>query len=216
MRSSPRSSLRTTATIVIALLLIAGLVAPAVLAHAQLRSSDPADGATLPTTDAVTLTFNEDINADFVQVTVSGPAGDPVAAGDPVVAGPVVTQPVAPTAAGAHTVTFRVVSADGHPVSGSIAFTLTAPAGTTDAEPSEPQTSESQASEPQTSEPTTTTRTPEPATPVSDDDAAASAAASADEQDGSGAWLALGGAGALAAVGGGIAWAALRRRHPEH
>ncbi|KAB7743251.1 hypothetical protein GA707_14155 [Nostocoides sp. F2B08] len=215
MRSSPprpshlrASRLRTVGTIVVALLLIAGLVAPAVLAHAQLLSSNPTSGASLPTTDEVSLTFNEDINPDFVQIVAEGPDGD-VAAGEPDVSGAVVTQPIAPSGSGPHTVTYRVVSRDGHPVSGSVTFTLT------DVE------AEAPAAAPTPSEATSETspavpETPESATPVSNDEAVASATGTDGEDGGSGAWLVAGGLAGLVAVGGGVAWAARNRRHPEH
>jgi methionine-rich copper-binding protein CopC len=209
MRSSPpRSTGLRAVTIVIALLVIAAMVAPAVLAHAQLLSSDPANGASLATTDAVSLTFNEDINSDFVQIVAEGPQGD-VADGDPVVAGPVVTQPIAPTVSGAHTVTYRVVSADGHPVSGSVVFTLTEVAPET-------ATAEPTAAAPTTGTATDQPETPAPATPVSNDEAVASATGADEEEGGSTAWLVVGAVAALGVVGGGIAWAAHSRRHPEH
>jgi methionine-rich copper-binding protein CopC len=211
MRSSPprsshprRSPLRTTATIIIALLVIVGLVAPAVLAHAQLLSSSPADGASLPTTDEVSLTFNEDIDPAFVEIVAEGADGD-VTDGDPVVAGRVVTQPISPAASGPHTVTYRVVSRDGHPVSGSVSFTLTqVPAGT----PSAGATGATTTEVPQT---------PAPATPVSNDEAVASASAADEDGAGTGTWLVVGALAAAVAAGVGLAWAAARsRRHPEH
>ena len=218
MRSSPppaahlrASRLRTVGTIVVALLVIAGLVAPAVLAHAQLLSSDPKTGASLPTADEVSLTFSEDINPDFVQIVAEGPDGD-VADGDPLVAGAVVTQPILPTGSGLHTVTYRVVSNDGHPVSGSVTFTLTdvTPTEPTDSPTTDPATES--ATDPTTEVP----QTPSSATPVSNDEAVASASGVDADGAGSSAWLVAGGLGALLAAGGGVAWAARTRRHPEH
>jgi methionine-rich copper-binding protein CopC len=211
MRSAPpRSTGLRAVTLVIALLVIAAMVAPAVLAHAQLLSSDPKDGASLATTDAVSLTFNEDINPDFVQIVAEGPQGD-VAAGDPVVAGPVVTQPIDPTVSGIHTVTYRVVSADGHPVSGSVTFTLTDVAPETATATTEPTTTP-----PTTDTATDEPETPAPATPVSNDEAVASVTGADEDEGGSTAWLVAGVVAALGVVGGGIAWAARSRRHPEH
>ena len=204
-RSNPR--LRTAATVVIALLLIAGLVAPA-FAHAQLLASDPADGAALPTTDRVVLTFNEDINPDFVQVVVSGPDGDLTLVGA-TVEGALVTQPMTPTSSGDHTLTYRVVSADGHPISGRIGFTLTDV-------PSAPEQVSTQRL------PTT------PARPTVMSGAERSDATAADtavqpgstaDSDWSGPQTWLAGALVLAALAGlAAAGAALarRRRHPEH
>ncbi len=99
--------------------------AAALPAHAQLVRTAPEDGASVPTAEKVTLTFSEDINAQFLQVRVEGPGGDETD-GDPTVDGGVVTQPLtAALAAGEHRVTFRVVSVDGHPVSGTTTFTTT-------------------------------------------------------------------------------------------
>jgi methionine-rich copper-binding protein CopC len=94
-------------------------------AHAQLVSTDPADGDTRDTVAEVTLTFSEEVNAKFVQVQVDGPSGDE-ADGAPATDGPVVTQALVPDLpSGEHTVVYRVVSVDGHPVSGTFSFTTT-------------------------------------------------------------------------------------------
>ena len=89
-------------------------------------SSAPKDGATVETAQEVVLTFNEDVNPDFVAVKVTGPAGSETA-GKPAVDGTAVTQALAADLpAGKHAVTYRVVSTDGHPVSGTVTFTSTA------------------------------------------------------------------------------------------
>jgi hypothetical protein len=92
-------------------------------AHAELLSTAPAEGdvvETLPGT--VELTFSEAV-ATPAYVVVNGPDGEPVDDGDPRVVDGVVTQPTVGTgAAGAYTVDFRVVSADGHAVSGRVGF----------------------------------------------------------------------------------------------
>lgn len=94
-------------------------------AHAELISTSPAEGdvvETLPGT--VELTFSEAV-ATPAYVVVSGPGGGPVNDGDPQVVDGVVTQPTVDTgAAGVYTVDYRVVSADGHPVSGQVDFTV--------------------------------------------------------------------------------------------
>lgn len=200
---SPQSSrVRTVIIVVIALFVVAAMVAPAALAHAQLLSSDPEDGATLPTADQVVLTFNEDVNPDFVQIVVTGPEGsltlDPA-----VVEGAVVTQPMTPLSTGVHTLTYRVVSADGHPVSGAIGFTLTdVPA---------PGTASAGATEAPT--------TPERPTVMSGGDGAAVVdEGPLAEESGTVfsplVWL-LAGAVLVALVGAGT-WLARQRRHPEH
>ncbi len=124
-----------TVTLLVVLLVTLGLVAsalpvfaagPAALPlHAQLVSTAPEDGASVQTAEQVTMTFSEDINPEFLQVRVQGPGADE-ADGAPEVDGTVVTQPLAADLpAGEHEVTFRVVSVDGHPVSGSFSFTTT-------------------------------------------------------------------------------------------
>ncbi|GAA1296553.1 copper resistance CopC family protein [Pseudonocardia xinjiangensis] len=107
----------------LALLLGAG---PA-LAHTRLESSDPADGASLSTApQRVSLTFNETMQPGFTTLTVVGPdqaryeTGDVTANGDTV---SIAVRPLGP--AGSYQIGYRVVSEDGHPVSGSIGFTLT-------------------------------------------------------------------------------------------
>jgi copper resistance protein C len=98
------------------------------VAHTALTGSDPANGATegrAPT--VVTLTFSEAIDPTFVNVVVTGSDGHNWAVGPPGVSGPELRVPLSPDMpdGGEYTVGYRVVSKDGHPVSGSIAFTVT-------------------------------------------------------------------------------------------
>ena len=111
-----------------ALLTPGALLAPAALAHSELVSSDPADGATLdaaPTT--VSFTFNEPLMPDFVRFVGTDPSG---ATGDlPVssVEGPTATIDWPAGAPGGEwRVNYRVVSQDGHPIEGGITFTYAA------------------------------------------------------------------------------------------
>lgn len=94
-------------------------------AHTGLVSSTPTDGELLAELPAeVTLTFTEDLG-DPAYVVVTGPDGADHGDGAPVVEGAGVTQAVLETApAGAYTLAYRVISADGHPVSGEIGFTV--------------------------------------------------------------------------------------------
>ena len=126
-------------------LLVAPLAVLAVLvagtgpasAHASLTGSDPTDGATLATAPAeVSFTFNEDIrDPAFVVVTADGQR---VAQGEAQVDANVVTARVAPDApAGTWTAAFRVVSTDGHAVTGEITFDVEAPAEQPSEQPSE-------------------------------------------------------------------------------
>lgn len=99
--------------------------ASAASAHAELESTDPADGSTVATAPAqVTLTFGEELVPETVALAVNGPNGT-VAIDDPAVDGAVVTLPWPAAAdAGEYAVAYRVVSQDGHPVEGTFAFTI--------------------------------------------------------------------------------------------
>lgn len=97
-------------------------VATVVPTHARLDAVVPKDGSSVDSPTEVRLTFNERVNADFVMVTVVGPRGS-IVGGDPEVQGRVVRQPLTEDQApGRYTVTYRVVSTDGHPISGTSTF----------------------------------------------------------------------------------------------
>ena len=121
--------LRTTAAALGAGLVLALVSAPA-YAHDELRSSSPSDGTTLARPPAqIVLTFEEPPVELGAQVVVTGPDG-PVSSGTPRLDGDDVIADVQPSApAGRYTVAWRVTSDDGHPVSGTFAFTATAAAG---------------------------------------------------------------------------------------
>ena len=109
-------------------------------AHSALVSVTPADGSTVSTSPAhLVLVFNEDVNTQFVTVVLSS-QGVQVATGTPVVTGPRVTTPVSDRlGAGDYRIAFRIVSVDGHPVSGESPFTVAGVPGTSTA-PSTPST----------------------------------------------------------------------------
>ena len=118
-------------------LLLASLGTVAVLAmtavpasaHNVLLDTTPAQGQTVSRTpSAVVLTFDNPAIAMGTQLVVTGPAGN-VAVGPPRLVNNTVTQDLASGApAGPYTVTWRVTSIDGHPISGTFAFTSNAPA----------------------------------------------------------------------------------------
>lgn len=99
------------------------------LAHTRLQGSSPAAGASVATgPDTVSLTFNEDVQADFAKLTVVGPDGTEYQSGSVSAGGGQVSTAVSPLGpAGAYRIGYRVVSDDGHPVQGTVSFTLTAP-----------------------------------------------------------------------------------------
>lgn len=123
--------MKTVVVAIIALLLVFALVVPA-FAHAQLLGSSPENGSSQQTADELVLTFNENVSPDFVTFYAQGDS-EGVLDGEATVDGPVVTQPLAPTRNGDYAIGYRVVSADGHPVSGEITFTLTDVPGAADA-----------------------------------------------------------------------------------
>lgn len=99
-------------------------------AHSSLIGSTPAEGERFEKAPAhVSLTFDEEIRDDDVnQVAVTGPGGGQWAQGPVQVSGSVVIAPLRPLGpAGEYTVGYRVVSADGDPVTGEITFTVLSP-----------------------------------------------------------------------------------------
>src|SRR5215203_4037505 len=95
-------------------------------AHDVLDSTSPAAGSTVARMpQSITLSFTEAPLSIGTQVIVTGPSGA-MQQGAPTVDGRVVTQAVSPSApGGAYTVTYRVTSDDGHPVTGSFDFVAT-------------------------------------------------------------------------------------------
>lgn len=115
-----------------AALVAVGLVTGAgpAAAHAALIGSSPSKDSTISAVPPeVTLRFNEEIGKDFATVSVKGPGGQ-VSTGKPEVDGSRVYQAIDPEMAeGKYTVAYRVVSKDGHAVSGSFNFTYGSQAG---------------------------------------------------------------------------------------
>ena len=96
-------------------------------AHAELVRITPGVDARLTTAPKdVVLEFSEAVNASFATVVATSATGVSVTSGKPSVVGAMVTQALIPRmAAGTYRVAFRVVSNDGHPVTGESSFTLT-------------------------------------------------------------------------------------------
>ncbi|MCK9896440.1 copper resistance CopC family protein [Frankia sp. AgB32] len=105
--------------------LLLTLATPAA-AHSRLETTSPTAGATLDAPPAeIVLTFNESVSARYSRVAVTGPGAISVTRGAVSVDGATVRQPLAASAAGAYTVSYQVVSQDGHPVGGTFTFTVT-------------------------------------------------------------------------------------------
>ncbi|HEX5594848.1 MAG TPA: copper resistance protein CopC [Micromonosporaceae bacterium] len=106
---------------------LALLVAPArpAHAHALLVNSSPGSNAVLPDPPAeVVLTFSESVREVPDKVRVIGPDGKRVDRGRPKFDGAVVTIPVDSGPRGTYLVSYRVVSADSHPVSGGYTYSV--------------------------------------------------------------------------------------------
>ena len=144
--------------------------APA-LAHDSISSSDPADGAELSASPAqVALTFTDEVQAVGSQVVVADAAGTQVAAGAPAVVGTGATLPLPALANGPYTVTWRVVSSDGHPIDGTFTFTVADPAAVA-TEPSPETTALDEPTADATTAPTDGSETTDPATGPADAEA---------------------------------------------
>jgi copper resistance protein C len=116
---------RVLAGTVLAGALALGWQAPA-LAHDKLVSTSPKDGAALEAApNEVVLTYNEAVQTSFANVVVAGPGGTNIAEGKPQVVGNKVTQPLKSEAPnGTYTVSWRVVSSDGHPINGTFTYSI--------------------------------------------------------------------------------------------
>lgn len=119
---------RAVVVVVVAMLALAGLATPA-FAHNQLISSNPADQATVESSPStIELTFDQPVQRGegLNTIAVTGPEGTNWSVGTPDVASNVVSATVDPLGpAGEYQIGYRVLSADGHPVSGDLTFTLT-------------------------------------------------------------------------------------------
>src|SRR3954453_16713482 len=115
--------------LVTALLLGVGSLAWAgpATAHDELRDASPRAGATVEHLPAdVHLVFDQRVLADLATVRVVGPGGAELSRGAATVEDTVVTQRSDGAApAGTYRLAFRVVSADGHPVTGGWTFRVT-------------------------------------------------------------------------------------------
>lgn len=97
-------------------------------AHAVLVSTSPANGTVLDAAPSrVTLTFSEPVAPVADQIRVIAPDGARADHGEPGTDGRAVRVGVHGAAEGTYVVTFRVISSDGHPVSGAFSFSVGAP-----------------------------------------------------------------------------------------
>ncbi|MEV4252477.1 copper resistance CopC family protein [Spirillospora sp. NPDC049652] len=157
-----------------------GLPAVPAEAHTALKSSDPAAGAKVASPAKITLTFAEPVG--YPKVVLTDGSGGRHEAGAARAVDTTVTEDVTgPLPNGVYTVGWRVVSADGHPVTGEFKFTVT---GSSAASPATSGGATAPAAAP-----------------------AAPAEKSSSSGGGGAGWLWIGiGVVVLAAIGGGVAW----------
>jgi copper transport protein len=123
---------RTGLALVVAALGAIALAPAAAQAHASLEGTSPARGADLKTAPrAVTFRFDEPVEGNFGAVRVFDARGrrvDDNKVVHPGGRGPEVSVGVKPGLAdGTYTATYRVISADSHPVSGGVVFSVGKP-----------------------------------------------------------------------------------------
>jgi copper transport protein len=111
----------------LAVLAVAGgvllVAASPAFAHAELAESDPAPGAVLDASPPnVTLQFTETVRADNGGIRLFDADGERVDRGGTTVSGRTVRLPVPKLDDGSYVVTWRVLSADSHPIQGAFTF----------------------------------------------------------------------------------------------
>jgi methionine-rich copper-binding protein CopC len=138
-RPRPLSLVRTVRPLLAALLLATLAAAPA-LAHAELESSNPDDGAQLTTAPtAVSLTFTEGLTAAKSSLVLEGPDGEVGTARPEADGASEIRLDGLTLAPGAYTIRWTAAADDGHIERGTTTFTIaepTAPPATAGAAPS--------------------------------------------------------------------------------
>jgi len=102
------------------------LAATPASAHAALVATDPGNGTIVPDApNKVTLTFSESVQLISGKIQVLAPDNSRADQGEPTVNGNTVTIPLRSGGGrGTYLVSFRVISADSHPVGGSITYSV--------------------------------------------------------------------------------------------
>ncbi|GGM10438.1 copper resistance CopC family protein [Nakamurella endophytica] len=130
--AAQRPHRRAAATVARLVAVVAAVLATTVVAagpasaHDVLISSSPAANSTLATPPStVTFTFDQPVQNFEPVVSLIGPDGQQHRSGPVQVDGNVVSSAVSGGPAGQWVAAYRVVSADGHPVTGEVRFTVT-------------------------------------------------------------------------------------------
>ena len=130
----PQAFARGIAVIAVGVIASIGLAGSA-SAHSVLISMTPADGSLVMTAPTqVVLTFDENVQSLGDAISVIDPMGKQIQDGTPQVLNNTMTQTLTPiTVPGHYQVLYRVVSADGHPVTKELGFNYLSAAGPTGA-----------------------------------------------------------------------------------
>ena len=130
MRRLPLRPLSTVLAAALGLLVVVllGTATPAA-AHTRLVSSTPAQGTPAEAPSEVVLVFSDPVQPGLSAVSVTAADGAEHASGTPAQGGDgsAVTQALrAPLAPGSYRVAYRVLAADGHPITGELTVTAVA------------------------------------------------------------------------------------------
>jgi copper transport protein len=125
---------RFLAGLLLALTAVLVLVpAPPAAAHATLIATDPAEGAVLETApEQVTFSFNESVIGVPAGITVFDATGTEIASSATVRDAQLIVSLDGEVDEGTLVVVWRLVSADGHPIGGSLSFSVGAPSDVVD------------------------------------------------------------------------------------
>ncbi|NUT34551.1 MAG: copper resistance protein CopC/CopD [Hamadaea sp.] len=122
-------TIRRLAIPLVLLLAMLGFVAAPASAHAVLEAAAPAQNSTVATAPTeLTLTFSESISPVKDKIRVIAPDGSRADKGDPAAEGTILRIPLRnDLPIGTYLVSYRVISADSHPVPGGFTFNVGAP-----------------------------------------------------------------------------------------
>lgn len=153
-----RGILLRSAVAVGALLMFALATGSAAMAHTEEVSADPpADSLVIDMPAQVILTFDEPLLDAGAALVVTSAAGTVVSEDPPIIDGPTIRVNLGAGQPGRYQVAYRVVSGDGHPVTGSYAFEV---ADTAPSSSSAPSAVDPPPSSPPSSSPTSSASPP--------------------------------------------------------
>jgi len=113
-----------------AALMLSFVLSPSAMAHSDEISADPPADSVLQVMPAqVTITFNEALLEAGAALVVTADTGQVVSVEPAVVQDRSIRADISGGGPGTYQVAYRVVSGDGHPVTGTYAFTVSAPTG---------------------------------------------------------------------------------------